>query len=427
MAFVLLSRSRSKTQGSVRPVPKQKAARVQRPADSRSGFEKPVYQLKTTVLPTAPVIQTKLKIGEPNDKYEQEADRVADMVMRMPEPDPINQMALAGSGIGQRIQRLCPECEEELRRQPVNEEGTLQAKKNTGHTPPEVTSDLESRIQSLKGGGQPLPAPVRAFFEPRFGVDFSGVRVHTNGRAAQLAQAMNARAFTYGQNIWMGRDVSEGDKRLMAHELTHVVQQGAVPSTPCRSVASVSRKVVGPRVQRDRLPCTSRKKIDVYGVNLPGSSRTIHDDLVNTNSVLCQCGIELNVKGGESWDTDLLDRDPPLGVLNHSTATATREVQEMTAHRPGVNVLHAYYVPSISIGSRGSAFYASRYGGLFPGTTNALQIANSAAVDTFAHELVHVLMDDGGHHGDADNLMASGSTRNVGVDELEQTQCNRMP
>jgi hypothetical protein len=103
----------------------------------------------------APVIQAKLKIGEPNDKFEQEAERVADEVMRIPKPDSINQTALADPGIGQRIQRLCPECEEELHRQPIDEEETLQAKANTGHTPPEVTSGLELRKQSLKGGGQP--------------------------------------------------------------------------------------------------------------------------------------------------------------------------------------------------------------------------------------------------------------------------------
>jgi hypothetical protein len=78
MAFALLSKSQSKTQGSVKPVPKQKSARAQRAADSRPGFAKPVFQPSTVALPTAPLIQTKLKVGEPNDKFEQEADRVAE-------------------------------------------------------------------------------------------------------------------------------------------------------------------------------------------------------------------------------------------------------------------------------------------------------------------------------------------------------------
>jgi hypothetical protein len=79
MAFVLLPRSRSKPQGSVKAVPKQKSARVQHSADSGFGFAKPVFQPQTAALPTVPVIQAKLKVGEPNDEFEQEADRVAEL------------------------------------------------------------------------------------------------------------------------------------------------------------------------------------------------------------------------------------------------------------------------------------------------------------------------------------------------------------
>ncbi len=188
------------------------------------------------------------------------------------------------------------------------------------------------------------------------------------------------------------------------------------------------RMPLAPRIQRDPPPAPDPcpdgvRQIDIFAVNLPGSTRTIYDDQTKTNAVLAQCCARINITGGESWDTNLMDTDAPHGVLNHSTATATTEVQDMTAHRPGGNVLHAYYVPSISIGSRGSSFYASRYGGAFPSTANAIQVANSAADDTMVHELVHVLLDDGGHHADPDNLMASGGTRNVGVDNMDAAQC----
>src|SRR5205823_2679458 len=79
MGFALLSKSQSKTQGSVRPAPKQKSARGQHSADSRFGFAKPVFQPQIAALPTVPVLQTKLKVGEPNDEFEQEADRVAEL------------------------------------------------------------------------------------------------------------------------------------------------------------------------------------------------------------------------------------------------------------------------------------------------------------------------------------------------------------
>lgn len=165
-----------------------------------------------------PHLQAKLTVGAPDDAYEREADRVADAVMRMPEPD-------------ERIQRMCPECEEQMQRQPADEleeEEVLSAKSLPGETP-EVGDGVESQIHSLRGGGQPLPEATRSFFEPRFGESFAGVRVHDDSRAQTLARAVNARAFTVGQDIVFGGGQLEPDtaqgKKLLAHELTHVVQQ----------------------------------------------------------------------------------------------------------------------------------------------------------------------------------------------------------
>ena len=84
MAFALLSKSRTKIQGPVKPLPKRKSAREQHSADSRFGLKMPDFQPPTASLPMAPVFQAKLKVGEPNDEFEREADRVADEVMRMP-------------------------------------------------------------------------------------------------------------------------------------------------------------------------------------------------------------------------------------------------------------------------------------------------------------------------------------------------------
>ena len=128
------------------------------------------------------------------------------------------------------IQRLCPECEEEGNSQ-SEEELDLQAKEIPGHTP-EVTPAMQSRIDGLRGGGQPLPESERAFFEPRFGRDFGQVRIHTDAGAAESARMVNARAFTVGRNIVLGAGEyapgTTGGRRLLAHELTHVVQQGAI-------------------------------------------------------------------------------------------------------------------------------------------------------------------------------------------------------
>jgi outer membrane protein OmpA-like peptidoglycan-associated protein len=176
------------------------------------------------------LIQPKLRVGAPGDKYEQEADWVADQVMRMPEP---------------KLQRLCTKCNEELQRQP--QEAMLQAKTVSGESPL-ISLNLQNRITALQGGGQPIPQAERAFFEPRFGADFSQVRVHRDQHAAETACDLNARAFTVGKDVVFGAgqyspETSEG-KKLLAHELTHVVQQGGAASRTMRSEETHSSTAV---------------------------------------------------------------------------------------------------------------------------------------------------------------------------------------
>lgn len=171
-------------------------------------------------------IQAKLTVGRPNDNYEEEADRVADAVMRMPEPrvqreceeEPVQTRPLADR-ITPLLQRQSdPEEEEE---EPVRAKAAEET--------PQVTSNLEASINALQGRGQPLSKESRAFFEPRFGRDFSGVRVHTDTRANQLARSVNARAFTRGNDLVFGSgEYSPGSaagRRLLGHELTHTIQQ----------------------------------------------------------------------------------------------------------------------------------------------------------------------------------------------------------
>ncbi len=180
-------------------------------------------------------IQPKLKIGQPNDKYEQEADRVAEQVMRMPEPATLQRKCVCNG--------TCPKCQPKqnkhiqseisplIQRQEITKESDddelIQTKSKTKATP-EVTPGITASIQSL-GNGQPLSQSERNFFEPRFGADFSYVRVHSDSRAANAAKSINARAFTCGHNIAFNKgeyspDSTAGQK-LLAHELTHVIQQ----------------------------------------------------------------------------------------------------------------------------------------------------------------------------------------------------------
>ncbi len=110
----------------------------------------------------------------------------------------------------------------------AEEEELLQPKSKAGGTP-RMTAAVADQIGALEGSGQPLPASERIYFEPRFGADFGQIRIHTGAEAVASAQAVNARAYTLGRNIVFARNqfapgAHEG-KRLIAHELAHVVQQ----------------------------------------------------------------------------------------------------------------------------------------------------------------------------------------------------------
>lgn len=188
------------------------------------------------VSPQASMIQAKLTVNEPGDQYEQEADRVADHVMRMAEPA-AGESHVAEKSAALSIQRIHQSSTNQVQREEVIEKplpeeqpGVIQSKRQAGGGGA-VPSSVESRIHSLRSGGQPLPQSARAFFEPRFGYDFGGVRVHTDGGAAEMARSVNALAFTSGSNIVFGAGQyspeSGSGRRLLAHELTHVIQQGS--------------------------------------------------------------------------------------------------------------------------------------------------------------------------------------------------------
>jgi hypothetical protein len=163
-------------------------------------------------------IQAKLAINTPGDEYEQEADRIAERVMRASEPRLQRQCACGAS---------CPTCKTE---QAAGKHERLQTKRAESSRQAQTTAPAIVH-EALGGHGQPLDSAVRTFMEPRFGHDFSRVRVHTDERAATSARAINAQAYTVGNDIVFARGSfdsrSTEGRRLLAHELTHVVQQSA--------------------------------------------------------------------------------------------------------------------------------------------------------------------------------------------------------
>lgn len=201
--------------------------------------------LATPTTELAAPIQPKLTIGEPNDQYEQEADYVAERVMSMTPPATPNvqphseqeeHFQLQTKPLVERITPIVQRQEEledeqqvqargETYEQEEEFQGVLYKAALTPDGIAQVQPDLESRLNSTQGGGNPLPDEVRTFMEPRFGTDFSQVRVHTDSESIQMNQDLNAQAFTHRQDIYFGTGKHPGNDALTAHELTHVVQQ----------------------------------------------------------------------------------------------------------------------------------------------------------------------------------------------------------
>jgi hypothetical protein len=228
---------------------------------------------RTPAYATAPLsLQAKLMVNTPGDSYEQQADLIADQVMQ------ISKTTAAPT----HVQRLCSGCEADKKEReddptlrktlgkgdeddemlalllPARAAGSVDsgpareekvAKRGVGilrkRSAPETTDESEASIappvlqQVLRSGGQPLEHGTRAFMEARFGHDFSRVRVHTDRDAVASATSLQALAYTVGQDIVFGRGQyepgSERGKRLLAHELTHVIQQGS--AAPLRQIA----------------------------------------------------------------------------------------------------------------------------------------------------------------------------------------------
>lgn len=139
------------------------------------------------------------------------------------------------------VQRKCDECEKE-QVSPKREDGSsaLRRKSEGGVTPlvqrketNEAPPDLETSLQNSKGGGQPLDKETQQNMGQGFNADFSNVKIHTGGYAVQMAQSIGAQAFTNGSDVYFNSGKyaphTHSGKKLLAHELTHVIQQQAVP------------------------------------------------------------------------------------------------------------------------------------------------------------------------------------------------------
>ena len=181
--------------------------------------------------PSAATIQAKLTVGAVDDRHEREADRMAVAIMRVINGSPppgATDAAPTGNTAQRRVQRA-------------------PAASTIGLEGGDVDADTSSRIQRARSGGSPLDDGLRRKMEGGFGADFSRVRVHTDSTANGLSNRIQAKAFTTGSDIFFSKgayspDTSQGQK-LVAHELTHTIQQGAAaPAQRAQRVVELSEE-----------------------------------------------------------------------------------------------------------------------------------------------------------------------------------------
>ncbi|MCP2729469.1 eCIS core domain-containing protein, partial [Limnofasciculus baicalensis] len=450
-----------------------------------------------------------------------------------PEEEEEPLQAKLESGAIQRDE-MPPEEEEE----PLQAKLMVQRKSGVGGTA--ATPDLENSIESARGGGQSLSENIREPMEEAFGADFSGVKVHTDGQSDQLNQSIQARAFTTGQDIFFRQGQydpgSQGGQELLAHELTHVVQQngGAVqpkltkpiqtklnshPKDPSEDetdavanqvetvpvsqssttdihgdwltdavsavgdAASAIGNVVKVLITKAELQEIFAKgaamtpeeaaqakkllfqlkgddfreilkeaiksgaflemlsKLDFWEILntvanlseevvvpttlLKPATNTIEDDFKRANEIYNPHGIEIekgnHVDISEMTTKTLLGGDTELDEFTTNQATA-EELKLMEENRTKGRIT-GYWVPSMP-SSRGEALTKDHLTNMLDDRTSVVVNTQDRAQDTFAHELGHTL---GLPHEDTDanNLMASGSTRNItgpGIDKLSDNQ-----
>ena len=211
---------------------------------------KPFFD-STTIFP-------KLTINSPNDQYEQQADAMAEKVMRMENSsltegnEEENNLQTKPLHVIQKmdreeegIQRQCAPCDEEKVMQKQTKEGSneliarplMRKTKNEGY---EASPELSNQLNHSKGGGSPLSGQILTSMNQAFGADFSNVRIHQGGAATKMSQGIQAKAFTHDSDIYFNQGQfnpnSRSGKHLLAHELTHVVQQGGDHSLTSNSI-----------------------------------------------------------------------------------------------------------------------------------------------------------------------------------------------
>jgi len=182
----------------------------------------------SSISASPPAQESGLTLNPPNDQYEQEADRMSQQIADA--SDGVTHTLIAPKLRIQRLASVLDSCP------PLQNTSRAEEHPTSPRITPPLTARVGAEIRRAEGSGEPLTVSEREFFEPRFGHDFSKVRIHSGAQAASLANAVDASAFTVGHNIFFNtghyQPSSPLGRSLLAHELTHVVQQGEAEGAP---------------------------------------------------------------------------------------------------------------------------------------------------------------------------------------------------
>ncbi|MGN6297119.1 MAG: eCIS core domain-containing protein, partial [Ginsengibacter sp.] len=273
-------------------------------------------------------IQRKLSVGAVDDPLEDEADNMADKVMRMPEQNFIQRKCAhceeeeraQRKPLESFIQKKCTACEEEeAQRKPLA--SFIQKKQSSANNSVIASDNVSNQIQSTKNRGAAMHETTKSFMESRFGADFSNVKIHTGNYALQLSKELNAQAFTVGNDIYFNegkyQPESFAGKHLLAHELTHTIQQGA--SGLNNSIQSKQNFIqpkedTKPIISESKEGTFDGKKIKVERIITPGeckitknSSSSATGGFKNDKVFFEAKGCKNNVTGEAYGDLDFKD------------------------------------------------------------------------------------------------------------------------
>jgi hypothetical protein len=237
-----------------------------------------------------PPVQFSLKVGQPGDAYEREADAMADRIVSMPRPI-ASDVALQKPG--------------QAEPQPVSRTPTIRklAQMQQGQgSQSTAPKHLESRLQQAKGDGDPLDANTRSEMEGAFNADFSKVQVHSGQEAATLNQSLGARAFTQGNDIFFNtgeyQPQSHQGKHLLAHELTHTIQQGQAVQRSVDTPPAIQPKQTTPMLQ----------KVPAAAVNQPILSSEVVDVSTSPFNPSEKLKAEIEAQGNKGLDVRVIIR-----------------------------------------------------------------------------------------------------------------------